>query len=36
MFCSKPAVREAWGWHKIMNTIPVFPRLMCYCKRHAV
>ena len=34
-FCRKPAVREAWSWHKIMNTIPVFPRLLRHCKRHA-
>jgi hypothetical protein len=34
-FCRKPAVRETWGWHKIMGAIPIFPRLICYCKYHA-
>ena len=33
MVCRKPAVREVWGWHKIMNTIPIFARAR---KRHAV
>jgi hypothetical protein len=33
-FCRKPAVREGWGWHKILGKLPVFPRLMCCCQAH--
>lgn len=34
-FCDKPAVREGWGWQKIMRTIPVFPRWLRYCRDHS-
>jgi hypothetical protein len=34
-FCRKPAVRQSWGWHKLLGKVPVFPRRMCYCQAHA-
>ena len=33
-FCRKPAVGEAWRWHKLLGKLPVFPRWMCYCEDH--
>jgi len=33
--CRKPAVREGWGWHRLMGKIPVFPRWLRYCRDHA-
>ena len=33
-YCFKPAVHEAWGWHKLFGRIPLFPRLMRYCEDH--
>ena len=33
--CRKPAVKEGWGWHRLMGKIPFLPRWMCYCKDHA-
>ena len=32
--CQRPAVTQAWGWHKIWGFIPVFPRLMRWCEVH--
>src|SRR5260370_39584119 len=26
-FCFKPAVHEAWGWHRLFGRIPLFPRV---------
>lgn len=34
-FCRKPAVARGWGWHKLLHTIPLFPRRFLYCKNHA-
>jgi hypothetical protein len=34
-FCRKPAVLEAWGWHKLWKRLPLFPRPMRYCKQHS-
>ena len=34
-FCSRPAVRQARGWHKLWGKIPLFPRLFAYCRTHA-
>ena len=31
-FCSRPAVAEGWGWHKLWQRIPLFPRRFRYCK----
>lgn len=33
--CRKPAVREGWGWHRLMGKIPIMPRWLRYCKKHA-
>lgn len=33
-FCDKPAVRAGWGWHKLLGTVPIFPRWLRYCKTH--
>jgi hypothetical protein len=32
--CRKPAVVEGWGWHRLMQKVPVFPRWLRYCKYH--
>lgn len=34
-FCRKPAVRAEWGWHKLMGVVPILPRWLRYCARHA-
>lgn len=33
-FCRKPAVTEKWGWHRLLDKIPLLPRRMRYCKEH--
>ncbi len=33
-FCRKPAVKEAWAWHKLWHKIPLFLRRFRYCKAH--
>ena len=33
-FCTRPAVVRAWGWHRLYDRLPVFPRLFAYCARH--
>jgi hypothetical protein len=33
-FCRKPAVREGWGWFKLMWLVPLIPRRVRYCKNH--
>src|SRR5262249_30712060 len=35
-FCSAPAVRERWGWHRLWGTIPLSPRRYWYCREHDV
>jgi hypothetical protein len=35
-FCERPAVREAWGWHRLWSKLPLFPRRFAYCEMHAV
>ena len=32
--CRLPAVAQAWGWHKLRNMVPLFPRRFRYCKTH--
>src|SRR5687767_4951969 len=32
--CRKPAVTQAWGWHRIWNRVPAFPRRYRYCAEH--
>lgn len=33
-WCRKPAVIVAWGWHRIWNRLPAFPRRFRYCAKH--
>jgi hypothetical protein len=33
-FCHQPAVAHGWGWHKIREIVPLFPRFFYYCKDH--
>lgn len=33
-FCRRPAVRHAWGWHRLWGKLPVFPRRFAYCDEH--
>src|SRR5947208_2999012 len=33
--CRKPAVFKCWGWHKLLGTLPLFPRRFYYCQDHA-
>jgi hypothetical protein len=33
-FCYRPAIEMAWGWHKIFQFIPVFPRRYRWCQSH--
>ena len=33
-FCHNPAVAEAWGWHRLWGKLPLFPRILRYCKNH--
>ena len=33
-FCHRPAVAEAWGWHRLWGLLPVFPRFYYYCSEH--
>lgn len=35
-FCRKPAVSEGWGWHRLLNKVPICPRWLRYCKDHAL
>jgi hypothetical protein len=32
--CRKPAVCEAWAWHKLFGKLPLFPRRLRFCKQH--
>jgi hypothetical protein len=34
-FCDRPAVLEAWGWHRLWGKLPLFPRRFTYCETHA-
>jgi hypothetical protein len=33
-FCHRPAVAEAWGWHRFWGLLPIFPRFYHYCGEH--
>jgi len=35
-FCRKPAIREGWGWHRIMGVVPIMPRWLRWCADHGV
>jgi hypothetical protein len=35
-FCRRPAVKEGWGWHRLMGKIPIMPRWLRYCKQHSL
>lgn len=32
--CSRPAVTQARGWHRVFGLVPVFPRMFAYCEVH--
>ncbi|OWK43475.1 hypothetical protein [Fimbriiglobus ruber] len=34
-FCDRPAVCRAWGWHRLWERVPLFPRFFAYCAVHA-
>src|ERR1700694_472278 len=29
-FCHRPAVAQGWGWHRMWDKLPVFPRFFSY------
>jgi hypothetical protein len=33
-FCRRPAVAWGWGWQRLWNRLPVFPRVFRYCQEH--
>jgi hypothetical protein len=33
-FCDRPAVTQAWGWHRLWGLVPLFPRFYSYCDKH--
>jgi hypothetical protein len=33
--CRRPAVAQAYGWHRLWGLLPLFPRWMRYCKNHS-
>jgi hypothetical protein len=33
-FCRRPAVHQAWGWHRLWRLVPLFPRRLRYCSQH--
>ena len=33
--CGGPAVAQGWGWHRLFNKVPVFPRYLYYCRAHS-
>jgi hypothetical protein len=34
-FCARPAVNRGWSWHRLFGLVPVFPRVVARCERHA-
>lgn len=33
-YCGRPAVYRGWGWHKLWNKLPIFPRVLSRCVMH--
>jgi hypothetical protein len=33
-YCRRPAVAAGWGWQRLWNLLPVFPRRFFYCQVH--
>src|SRR5262245_58360265 len=33
-FCRQPATQQGWGWHRLWGWVPVFPRVLYYCREH--
>jgi hypothetical protein len=33
--CSRPAVGQRWGWHRLWGVVPLFPRKIAFCEEHA-
>jgi hypothetical protein len=34
-FCRRPAALRCWGWYRLWRRLPIFPRVVCYCREHA-
>jgi hypothetical protein len=34
-FCKRPAIARGWGWHRLWKVMPLFPRILNYCAKHA-
>lgn len=34
-FCRRPAIGEGYRWHRLLGWLPVFPRYVFWCARHA-
>ena len=32
--CRRPASAAEWGWHRLFNLIPLFPRRLYRCEHH--
>jgi hypothetical protein len=32
--CSRPAVAQGWGWHRVWGILPLFPCRYHYCADH--
>ena len=32
--CSRPAVVDSWGWHRLWGLLPVFRRRFSWCAEH--
>lgn len=33
-FCTRPAIRTGWNWHRLFGWLPLFPRIFRYCREH--
>src|SRR5271156_1918106 len=33
-FCDRPAVKQGWGWHRLWQRVPIFPKFFSYCEHH--
>jgi hypothetical protein len=33
--CRRPAVGLGWAWHRLWGRLPLFPRRVAFCERHA-
>ena len=33
--CRSPAIKEGWGWHRLLGKIPIIPRWLRCCAKHS-